>query len=148
MTSLNTYTIRNAKNEDISRLSVLITELGYPCTAEEVQGRFVNIDQHPDYRMLVITEGETILGMTGIMKGIWVEKNGTYVRILAFVIGQEYRGLGIGKILLKAIEDWAAEVGANSIIVNSGNRDERIGAHLFYQAQGYDIKSSGFIKIL
>jgi GNAT superfamily N-acetyltransferase len=140
------YTIRDARESDIPQLSTLITGLGYPCTDDEVRVRFTNVSRNPDYRTLVITEGETAIGMAGVIKGFWYEKNGTYVRILAFVVSEDQRGKGIGKLLIKAVEDWAVEVGANAIILSSGNRDERVGAHRFYQSLGYEAKSLGFIK--
>jgi GNAT superfamily N-acetyltransferase len=142
------YIVRDARAEDVSQLSVLITQLGYPCTAEEVQTRFDNVSQNPDYRTMVITDSDTVIGMAGLVKGFWYEKNGTYVRILAFVINDQYRGRGVGKQLIKVVEDWATELGCNSVILSSGNRDERIGAHHFYKGLGYEIKSSGFIKQL
>lgn len=142
------FTIRDARGEDIPQLTVLITQLGYPCTVEEVQIRFNLVTANADYRWIVVTDRDQPIAMAGLMKGIWVEKNGLYVRILAFVVEEAYRDKGIGKILIEAVEDWAASVGANSIIVNSGNRDERIGAHAFYQKRGYELKSSGFIKQL
>lgn len=142
------YQIRDAVEGDIPRLSVLITELGYPTTVEEVTIRYNLISQDAGYRTLVITDGETVIGMTGLATGIWYEKNGTYVRILVFVISETYRGKGIGKLLIKKVEQWAAELNANSVILNSGNREERTGAHFFYKSLGYEIKSSGFIKEL
>jgi GNAT superfamily N-acetyltransferase len=142
------YIVRDAKESDIPQLSILITQLGYPCTPDEVLARFINVNQHPDYRTMVVADGVRPIAMAGLMKGFWYEKNGSYLRILAFVVDEEYRGEGIGKMLIKAIEEWAATLGVNSIILSSGNRDERIGAHLFYQSLGYEIKSSGFIKQL
>lgn len=142
------YQIRDAGEGDIPQLTVLFTDLGYPTTDDEVLVRFNQVSKNPDYRTLVITEGDDVLGLAGLMHGIWYEKNGTYVRILAFVIRQDQRGKGIGKLLIRAVEGWAQGMGANSVILSSGNREERVGAHLFYQSLGYEIKSSGFIKQL
>jgi GNAT superfamily N-acetyltransferase len=144
----NQYIIRDAKLDDVEQLAVLLAQLGYPTTAAEVRIRISNINQNPDYRTLVVTEGDRVIGLTGLVKGFWYEKNGLYVRILVFVISEDQRGRGIGKLLIKAVEDWGLEIGANSVILSSGNRDERVGAHKFYQSLGYEIKSSGFIKQL
>ncbi|MDQ0270565.1 hypothetical protein [Cytobacillus purgationiresistens] len=38
--------------------------------------------------------------------------------------------------------------GAEAIALNSGNREERKAAHQFYKDNGYEIKSSGFVKKL
>ena len=140
------YTIRDAREGDIPQLTILMAELGYPTTDEHVSVRFASVSKHPDYRTLVITDNDIAIGMAGLAKGIWYEKDGTFVRILAFVVSEDYRGKGIGKLLIASVEEWARELGANSVILSSGNRDERIGAHIFYQNLGYEIKSSGFIK--
>jgi GNAT superfamily N-acetyltransferase len=70
------------------------------------------------------------------------------MRILALVVGQNSRKLGIGKMLVAAAESWAAEQGLTTVLVNSGNREERIPAHRFYENMGYEVKSSGFVKKL
>ena len=142
------YTIRDAREEDAAQLSILITQLGYPCTPDEVLIRLNNVGQNSDYRTLVITKNDSPVGMAGMMKGFWYEKNGAYVRILAFVIAEDQRGKGVGKILIKAVEEWAIKIGANSVVLSSGNRDERKGAHRFYNSLGYEDRSLGFIKQL
>lgn len=140
--------IRDAREDDAAQLSILMDQLGYPCTPEEALVRLKNVAQHPDYRTLVVTKGDVIIGMAGILKGFWYEKNGTYVRILAFIVREDERGKGIGKQLITAVEDWAMEVGANSVILSSGNRDDRKAAHRFYKNVGYEQRSLGFIKKL
>jgi GNAT superfamily N-acetyltransferase len=86
--------------------------------------------------------------VVAVSLGNFYEKNGMYLRILAFVVKQNVRNLGIGKILIKASEDWAKEQGLHTVIINSGNRDDRKVAHVFYNKMGYTIKSSGFVKQL
>jgi GNAT superfamily N-acetyltransferase len=142
------YRLRDAVDSDAEQISVLITELGYPTTAHEIDTRFSDIKQDVNYRTLVMIKDDMIVGMAGLFKGYWYEKNGSYVRVLAFVIKQDHRGQSLGKKLLQEIEKWAVDIGANSVILSSGNRDERIAAHQFYQSRGYEIRSSGFIKTL
>jgi GNAT superfamily N-acetyltransferase len=140
------YRLRDAVKSDIEQMAALITELGYPTTIAEMETRFANISQNADYRTLVMVKDDRLVGMAGLVKGCWYEKNGCYVRVLACVIKQDYRGQGLGKMLLQEVEKWAADISVNSVILSSGNREERIAAHQFYQRQGYEIKSYGFIK--
>lgn len=148
MTTTNEFIIRDACEADIPELSILLTQLGYPSTPEEVEVRFNAWENHPDHRTMVITDGERLAGMAGVMKSLWVEKNGSYVRILTFVIHEDYRGRKIGKQLLLAIDDWARHIGANTVIVASGNREERYPAHHFYQNNGFKNYAVGFVKNL
>jgi GNAT superfamily N-acetyltransferase len=84
--------------------------------------------------------------MAGVIVNYFFEQNGKYVRIVPFVISSSFGNKGIGKQLLKAVEDWANKMGATSIFLNCGNRDERKQAHKFYQNCGYQIKSPGYVK--
>jgi GNAT superfamily N-acetyltransferase len=139
---------RDACFDDIEELTLLMADLGYPASFAEMISRLNYIFEHPDYKTIIAVFAGEIVGMSGLCKGIYYEKNGFYLRILAFVVKQNRQGLGIGKILLKASEDWAIEQGLRTILVNSGNRDERKAAHAFYQKMGYEVKSSGFVKEL
>jgi GNAT superfamily N-acetyltransferase len=140
--------IRDAHEGDIEALTMLMNDLSYPTTVAEMQERFKPIAVHPDYRTILAVVDDEIVGMAGLHKGNFYEKNGMYLRILAFVVKQNIRNKGIGKILIKASEDWAMGQGLHAIIINSGNRDDRKVAHVFYHKMGYTIKSSGFVKQL
>jgi GNAT superfamily N-acetyltransferase len=142
-------TIKNATQVDILSLALLMYDLGYPATEIEMQTRFDHISGHEDYRMLVaVTENNEVAGMIGLIKNYYFEHNGLYIRVGAMVVGKDFRNMGIGKKLMMEAENWAAEIGANSILLNSGNREERKAAHVFYQKIGYEIQSSGFVKYL
>ena len=140
--------IRDATRDDLEALTGLMTDLGYPTTLEEFTVRFDNISAHPDYHTIVAVKDDEIVGYAGLQKNIFYEHNGNYLRILAFVVKQRARKLGIGKILIEAAEEWAHTMGLHTIVISSGNRAEREAAHIFYQKQGYAIKSSGFVKKL
>jgi GNAT superfamily N-acetyltransferase len=140
--------IRDAEESDLEQLTALMTDLGYPTTTEEFTVRFHNISAHPDYRTIVAALDDELVGMAGLSKNIYYENNGMYMRILAFVVKQSRRELGIGRLLIKASEDWAIEEGLQTVVIGSGNRLEREAAHAFYQKMGYAIKSSGFVKKL
>lgn len=144
----NFILIRDATKDDAVALANLMNELGYPTSLEEMEIRFKNIYDHPDYKTLVACANNQIVGMAGVVQNYFFEQNGKYVRIVAFVISNSYRNKGIGKQLLQAVEVWAKKTGATSIFLNCGNRDERKHAHKFYQDNGYQIKSSGYVKRL
>ena len=140
--------IRDARVDDIEEITLLMTDLSYPASVAEMQTRFKNIFAHPDYKTILAVVNDEIVGMAGLFKGIYYEKNGNYMRILVFVVKQSSRQQGIGEFLIKASEDWALENGLHTVLINSGNRDDRKAAHIFYQKMGYVVKSSGFIKEL
>jgi len=140
--------IREARPEDVAELALLMTQLGYPTSPKEMKIRFETIASHPDYRTLVAVVDEEIVGLAGLMKGLYYEFNGEYLRILSFVVKDSGRKQGIGRVLLGACEQWAISEGLNASVLSSGNRAAREAAHAFYQKMGYSIKSSGFYKQL
>jgi len=140
--------IRDALVEDIEALTLLMADLGYPTSITDMQNRFESIAAHPDYKTIIAVLNYEVVGMAGLSKGIYYEMNGTYMRIVAFVVKQSYRKMGIGRQLISAAENWAIEQGLTTVIINSGNRDERLASHAFYGEMGYSVKSLGFVKKL
>lgn len=133
---------------DILSLSNLMTELGYETAHNEMKVRLTHIQMHDDYKTFLATINNKVVGMIGMARNYYYEQNGIYVRVLALVIAQGFRQHGIGRQLMKASEEWARKIGADRILLNCGNREERKIAKLFYQKIGYQIKSSGFVKNL
>jgi GNAT superfamily N-acetyltransferase len=144
----NEFYIRDADEGDIEAITLLMSDLGYPNTVEEMEAKMRNIFLHPDYRTILAVLNKEIVGFSGLMKGFSFERSGKYVRIISFVVKKSARNKGIAKQLIKASEEWAIEQGADSVVISSGNRDERLDAHAFYQKSGYIIKSSGFFKAM
>lgn len=140
--------IRDAGEDDMEALTLLMDDLGYQVPLNDMKVRLKNILAHPDYKTIVAVLNGEIVGFSGLMKGFSFERSGKYIRIISFVVKNNVRNKGIGKLLINASEDWAIEQDINTIVISSGNRDDRKAAHVFYQKMGYAIKSSGFFKQL
>lgn len=140
--------IRTVMPIDYKQLVDLMKDLGYPTTVEKLTERFDIIKNHEDYKALVAIEGNNVIGFAGMCKALAFEFDGIYVRLLAFVVKSNQREKGVGKMLLNACEQWAIEISAKTITLNSGNRKEREIAHSFYKRNGFEGKSTGFIKKL
>jgi GNAT superfamily N-acetyltransferase len=144
--SENNFIIRQATDGDVPALALLMNELGYPTTVAEMQNRYNLLQSHPDYATWVAVCNNQVAGMIGLLRNIYYEKNGAYIRVGALVVNKEFRKMGLGKALLQKATDWAIELGAGQVILNSGNREERKEAHIFYQHQGFEPKTTGFVK--
>jgi GNAT superfamily N-acetyltransferase len=142
----NTCVIRRAVEADIPALATLMVELGYATTTEDMQLRYDALAAHDDYAIWVADRAGEVAGMIGLIKQLYFEQNGCYIRVGAIVTGSQYRNQGIGKLLMQKADEWAATTDARQIILNSGNREERKVAHAFYQKLGFEIKTSGFVK--
>jgi len=140
--------IREAKLEDVFKLTHLYEQLGYPTTTLELEKRLQIIFSHTDYHTLVATKGEKVVGMIGLIKNHSFEYDDCYIRIAILIVDEDCRGQGIGKELIQEAEKWAKSQDITAIVLNSGNRKDRKQAHEFYQRLGYLPKSTGFTKEL
>ncbi len=138
--------LRDAHLSDVSAMASLLVELGYPTSDVDMQNRFSQIVRHPDMKTLIAEIDGTLVGLIGLSKHWAYERNGIYVRVLALVVSDAHRGQGIGWKLMTSAEAWANEMGAVRMVVNCGNREERIKAKAFYQHFGFELNSSGYIK--
>ncbi|MFT3658491.1 GNAT family N-acetyltransferase [Staphylococcus ureilyticus] len=130
----------------IDELLVLYEDLGYPTIAEDLVNRLNKIYSHEDYYLLLLIKDDVIIGLSGMCKMLFYEKNGEYMRLLAFVINSSYRGKGYGTLLIKESEMLAIQLGCKTITLNSGKREERDNAYSFYKSNGFENKSLGFSK--
>ncbi|HEX6431440.1 MAG TPA: GNAT family N-acetyltransferase [Niastella sp.] len=144
----NNIIIRQATDDDVPALASLMNELGYPTTVAEMQDRYNLLKSHADYATWVAVCNNQVAGMIGLLRNIYYEKNGVYIRVGALVVNKAFRKMGLGKALLQKSFDWAVETGAGQVLLNSGNRDERKEAHAFYQHLGFEPKTIGFVKIV
>ncbi|MES2478714.1 MAG: GNAT family N-acetyltransferase [Bacteroidota bacterium] len=140
--------IRDFRPNDVEALCRLTIELGYPTTADEMKQRMNCILQNPDYKTILATSQTEVLGYIGMFKCLFWEQNGCYIKVQSLVVSSSARRQGIGETLLEEAEKWGRAIGAKLITLNSGNRAERFAAHQFYPAQGYEAKSTGYVKLI
>lgn len=95
-----------------------------------------------DYFLAVAREGDEILGTaTGVCCNVL---SGSFLVIEDVVVKEGCRGMGIGKKLMDALDEFAIQRGClYAILVSSGFRKE---AHKFYEKQGFVEGVRGFRK--
>ena len=138
--------IRDATNEDAGAVAVLITQLGYETTEDEMRRRMQRIGADPQYVSLVALEDGKVVGFLGMAFGLHYEYNGSYARIVALSVAPQMRGKNIGTSLVAAAEKIARSRGALTCVVNSGI--QRSEAHEFYQKCGFSWRGKAFYKAL
>ncbi|NLQ35966.1 GNAT family N-acetyltransferase [Streptococcus mutans] len=136
--------IRNYQASDIEELIPLYADLGYPVTAEVLRKRLGILLHQPSYQLLVAVLDEKVVGFIGFSKLYFFERDGFYYRILALVVGTNYRNQGVAGRLIDEVRERAYFEGASALALNSGIRAERSEAHRFYQNYGFKKTSSGF----
>jgi GNAT superfamily N-acetyltransferase len=113
-----------------------MTQLGYPCSASEMPARITKLSSSPDVLVIVAEhEGKVVGVVTGHVLHA-IHKSEPVALLTALVVHENARGLGIGKLLVIHVEQWARSRGAPAISLTSALR--RAEAHEFYKQLGYD----------
>jgi GNAT superfamily N-acetyltransferase len=140
------WNIREATDQDTAAIALLITQLGYETTEDEMRNRMQRIGADTQYVSLVASNEKSVMGFLGLAFGLYYECNGIYARIVALSVAPESQGEGVGRKLIAAAEKIAKTRGAITFIVNSGL--QRAEAHIFYEGLGFLWKSKAFYEAL
>ena len=133
-------------SSDAQSLSDLFHEfIGTDSNTLLMQERIKSISNNPDYYIAVACNGNEIVGTAMAIVCYDIVGNcNPYLLVENVVISNRYRGQGIGKLLMKDIEDFGQEHHCNYVFLVSGNNRE--DAHKFYESIGYIGNSKGFRK--
>ncbi len=138
--------IRKAAVDDSEPVARLVSELGYPTSASQMQRRLDLILHDDDYQTLVAYEDRRVVGFVGTRVGPLYEDDGQYGQIMALAVAPAYQRRGIGRMLMRAAESALVDAGARVLVVTSGNH--RAGAHAFYESCGYSFTGRRYKKSL
>ncbi len=138
--------IRLATLEDAGAIAALLTELGYPASAEEIPGRLRHMLAEPGQNVLVAEERGRVIGLATVIMRHVIHDDAPVARLAALVVGEAQRGHGVGSAMLAETERIARQGGCSLIEVTSGlHRPE---AHAFYRGHGYEERPRRFLKRL
>jgi len=127
--------------DDLSSVVSLVEQLGYPNAIEDLESRFSEIQNHPNYVLFVAksSSGKAV-GYVQVNRELHTLVAAPRAEIAALVVDQFERSKGIGAALLKRAEEWARENQLPLIRIRSNVK--RSDAHRFYQKNGYEIGKS------
>jgi GNAT superfamily N-acetyltransferase len=127
--------VRRILEKDYKHIPQLNTELGYSFNLQQVIENMKEIcAAGRDVIFVAVNINDEAIGYLHLSPYILIYFERA-VNILGLVVSNEYRNLGVGKLLLKAAENWSVEQGYKVIRLVSG--DKRIDAHRFYLQNGY-----------
>ncbi|MGF7050713.1 GNAT superfamily N-acetyltransferase [Paenibacillus sp. DS2015] len=138
--------IRQYRSSDVKELASLMGDLGYPTSSDDMNRRMDKIDSIPCYKTFVAVINNKVVGMIGLNIIMSYESDDVVTHILALVTKTDFQGRGIGRDLMKFVEDWALSNGSHTLYLTSGIKDERKRAHEFYKQLGFEITGYRFIK--
>lgn len=142
----STHLVRRGCVRDAVEIAACMHSLGYGTTPEAVAIHLAHFKESPRDIVLVCAEISSLTGVVSAHAIPVFHQPGELVRITALSVRRGRERQGIGRCLIRAIENWAIARGAARMEVTSG--DHRDGAHCFYQAMGYGMDARRFIKRL
>lgn len=128
--------VRTATAADAEQITALCNQLGYSASSEQVVERIKAI-QHLDDHSLLVAQGSErrLLGWVHIHLFPLVVSE-LEAEIGGLIVDEEYRGQGIGKLLMKHAEEWSCKRGCQGLRLRSNIIREN--AHAFYERIGYE----------
>ena len=142
------FSIRRATLADAYQLAPLAGQLGYPSTVEEVAARLGEILR--DNEHIIFVAERLSSGIAAYIEVFPFRTIGSNPRIeiASFVVREDCRSQGVGRVLLQHAEEWARSHGYKETSLRSNVIRER--AHLFYEKLGYRVNKTqkSFRKVL
>jgi GNAT superfamily N-acetyltransferase len=127
--------IRAATSDDAASLSLLVGQLGYPASSEEMPRRLDALKAAGDAVVLVAEVDGAVVGLLTCHVFATIHSTAPAALLTALVVSEQARGGGVGRRLVARAEEWARAMGAVRIAVTSGA--QRAEAHAFYERIGY-----------
>jgi GNAT superfamily N-acetyltransferase len=133
--------VREALEGDSQRISALALQLGYEVPPAHVEQQLRRDD--PDRVIMV-----AVVPRVGVVGWVSVTERHSLLSscradIEGLVVEDEYRGNGIGEMLVGAAEAWARRRGCTTLRLLSNVVRER--AHEFYRRLGYDVLKTEYV---
>jgi len=127
-------TIREMTANDATVVNALSKQLGYPLSIEQTLQNINAVLESKDHTAFVAEYENKIVGWIGASQAIMIEVM-PHCEINGLVIDQDHRGMGIGKLLIDKVKQWAREKNNSKIGLRCNVK--RTEAHLFYQHLGF-----------
>lgn len=130
--------VREAFDSDAPRIAALALQLGYEVPLAHVERTLAR--RGPDFEAFV-----AVVPRVGVVGWVTVSISETmtttrHAEVEGLVVDAEYRGGGIGRLLIERVERFARENGCPILRLRSNVLRER--AHAFYERAGYESPKS------
>jgi ribosomal protein S18 acetylase RimI-like enzyme len=128
--------IRQVEEKDYAAVVELLDQLGYPdSTVASFAKRYPSYAEHGGIAFVYEKE-EAILGFISFARFPLIHCDGFAGRITALCVKENYRSAGIGKALVRFIEELARN--SECIVLEVTTKLTRLQAHKFYLQNGFE----------
>ncbi len=120
--------------DDAEQVNLLSKQLGYPLSLQQTQQNIIAVTKSNDHRAFVAVYENKIVGWICVAYTFMLEVM-PHCEINGLVIDENYRGKGVGKLLIGNVKQWAIEKGVNKLSLHCNIK--RVEANLFYEHLGF-----------
>ena len=132
-------TIRPATLDDTESIAALSDQLGYPTPPERMRERLALLLPRKDQQLFAAERDGRLVGWLHVAKIEMVESD-SFAEIYGLVVRDTERGQGIGPLLVRAAEAWAAAQALPKVRVRCNVVRER--THRFYEREGFAVSKT------
>lgn len=136
--------IDRISDADVPRVAELLTQMGYPQSAEQTRRTLDLLDEHDV--VLVARWRRTLAGVASIHVQPLLAEGGQLCRLTSLVVDETVRGRGVGRALVLAVEAEAEAKGCRWVEVTTGVG--RTAAAALYRSLGWDERPLRFLKVI
>ena len=136
--------VREATLADAPAVAPLLGELGYPASDAEVLPRLRRMLGRDDQKILIAENDDGALGVLALHVFPTLTYDHDLALIMALVITEKARGIGVGRTLVDRAEAMARSLGASRLMVTTHNR--RADAHTFYERLGFEFTGRRYVR--
>jgi GNAT superfamily N-acetyltransferase len=134
-----------SKKEEMLQAYAIAKQRYAGLTKESFEQQISEMIEMNDFKMIGAFLNGEIVGITGywLLRMLYC---GRYIQLSSFIVDEEKRGLGIGKKLMKKIEEIGLKLNCEKIILDSYTENKK--SHSLYYREGFYIRGFHFMRDL
>jgi GNAT superfamily N-acetyltransferase len=126
--------VRSIIEQDAESVNALSAQLGYVMPIGQTLANIKSVLATRGHTAFVAIHENKIIGWIGVAEALQIE-SAPFCEIRGLVVDENYRGYGVGKLLIERVRQWAKETGNNTLRLRTNMI--RMEAHLFYRHVGF-----------
>ena len=138
--------VRPARDDDAAAVAELLGHLGYPAPPAEIPARLARLRARGDADTLVAVADGRVVGLATVHARDVLHHARPVVQLTALVVPPDMRGRGVGRALVGVVERWAADRGADRLVLTTAlHRAEAPG---FYERLGFEHTGRRYARMI
>lgn len=129
-TGAPTVHVRSATSADADVIARLVSQLGYPVSADDMPARLERIANDRRAVVLLAERDDVVVGLATAHILSVLNRSRDVAWLTSLVVDEHQRGTGAGRVLVEAVEQFARQEGCERLSVTT--HEHMTGAQAFY----------------